>query len=300
MASNIDSDTESIISVELDVPSDNQIDLPEGTLSDSSSTNDGTGLLQELESLSDFVEGEQYENGENGDDPSGPECDDDLCIDLDNLANDTRSPDDMYDILNTDPEWTQNFSDIHVNQFTGPVGNKLGSDFDTSLASPLDYFQLYFSDNVFQPICDNTNKFREFRVQQKNITSPNFVEKFWEDTDVPEMKAYFGIAVMFGLLNQPRYRNFWSKDPFLGNQGVQRVFSLKHYSKLSEYLHVSDRKSEHNRGSPLYEKPGKVRWLYDHLLQTFPKFKNPERVQVIDEQIMPFSGRISNIQYNVS
>ena len=48
MASNIDSDTESIISVELDVPSDNQIDLPEGTLSDSSSTNDGMGLLQEL------------------------------------------------------------------------------------------------------------------------------------------------------------------------------------------------------------------------------------------------------------
>ena len=58
MASNIDSDTESIISVELDVPSDNQIDLPEGTISDSSSTNDGMGLLQELESLSDVVEGE--------------------------------------------------------------------------------------------------------------------------------------------------------------------------------------------------------------------------------------------------
>ena len=105
---------------------------------------------------------------------------------------------------------------------------------------------------------------------------------------------------MFGLLNQPRYRNFWSKDPFLGNQGVQRVFSLKHYSKLSEYLHVSDRKAEHNRGSPLYDKLGKVRWLYDHLLQTFPKFKNPERVQVIDEQIMPFSRRISYIQYNVN
>ena len=222
MASNIDSDTESIISVELDVPSDNQIDLPEGTLSDSSSTNDGTGLLQELESLSDFVEGEQYENGENGDDPSGPERDNDLFL------------------------------------------------------------------------------FKEFRVQQKNITSPNFVEKFWEDTDVPEMKAYFGIAVMFGLLNQPRYRNFWSKDPFLGNQGVQRVFSLKRYSKLSEYLHVSDHKVEHNRGSPLYDKLGKVHWLYDHLLQTFPKFKNPERVQVIDEQIMLFSGRISYIQYNVS
>ena len=300
MASNIDSDTESVISVELDPPSDDHIDLPEGDVSDTSSTNDTTGLVQDLEeqSVSDFIDVE--ENFEDNDNATGPYGNYDLCVDLDNLGNDTRSPDDMYDVLNKDPEWTQDFSDIHVNQFTGPVGSLLGIDFDTSVASPLDYFQLFFSDNVFQKICDNTNKFKKFRVEQKKITSPNFAEKFWEDTDVPEMKAYFGIAVIFGILNQPRYRNFWSKDPFLGNQGVQRVFSLKHYSKLSEYLHVSDRQAEQNRGHPQYDKLSKIRWLYDHLLETFPKVKNPERVQVIDENIMPFSGRISYIQYNVS
>ena len=126
-------------------------------------------ILQELESLSDFVEGEQYENGENGDDPSGPERVNDLCIDLDNLANDTRSPDDMYDILNTDPEWTQNFSDIHVSQFTGPVGNKLGSDFDISLASPLDYFQLYFSDNVFQQYVTIQTSLKNFEFNKRTL-----------------------------------------------------------------------------------------------------------------------------------
>ena len=144
----------------------------------------------------------------------------------------------------------------------------------------MDYFQLFFSDNVFETIVKNTNSFKRFRCQQKRITQPVFEEKFWEDTSVNEMKAFFGIAIMFGILNQPRYRTFWSKDPFLGNPGVQRVFSLKQYSKLSEYLHVSDRESERNRGHPDFDKLAKVRWLYDHLGHILPQYKNSEREQV--------------------
>ena len=81
---------------------------------------------------------------------------------------------------------------------------------------------------------------------------------------------------------------------------MYRVFSLKHYSKLSEYLHVSDREAEKNRGHPDDDRLGKIRWLYQHLLDTFRRFKNPERIQVIDKQIMPFLGHVSYIQYNVS
>ena len=47
----------------------------------------------------------------------------DLCVDIDNLGNDTRSANEMHDVLNNDPEWTQNFLPIHVNQFTGPFGH---------------------------------------------------------------------------------------------------------------------------------------------------------------------------------
>ena len=143
MASN-DSDSESVISVQLDNPSDNELVLQQGDVSDSSSTNDVNNLLEDIDSLSDIIEGEPDQNSENGDTPSGLDPDDDLCVDLDNLANDTRSPDDMYNILNIDPEWTQDFSDIHVKQFTGPVRPNLGPDFDTSVATPSDYFQLFF------------------------------------------------------------------------------------------------------------------------------------------------------------
>ena len=205
----------------------------------------------------------------------------------------------MFEILNNDPEWTQNFMLNHVKQFSGDVGHKLGENFDTSVATLLDYFQLFFDDNVFERLCMNTNKFKDFRCTQKRIVTPNYEEKFWNDMTVTEMRAYFGIAIILGLLNQRWYRNYWSKDPFLGNPGVQRVFSLKRYCKLSEYLHVSDRESEKPKGHPQYDKLGKIRWLYNHLLDKFKYYKYPECNQCLDEMVFPYSGRISYLQFNV-
>ena len=86
---------------------------------------------------------------------------DNLAIDLDNLLQDDCSSDEMFDILNGDPEWTDSeFADIHVRHFIGPTGFNLPPYFDVEVASAIDYFQLFFSDDVFQTICDNTNKFQ--------------------------------------------------------------------------------------------------------------------------------------------
>ena len=93
---------------------------------------------------------------------------DNLVIDLDNLLQDGCSLDEMFDILNGDPEWTDSeFVDIHVRHFIGPTGSNFPPHFDVEVASPIDYFQLFFSDDVFQTIYDNTNKFQKFCVTQK-------------------------------------------------------------------------------------------------------------------------------------
>ena len=60
------------------------------------------------------------------------------------------------------------------------------------------------------------------------------------DIGMDGMKAYFGLAVLFGVHNQPRYRNYWSSNPLLGNAAVQKIMTLQRYQKISEYLHVSD------------------------------------------------------------
>ena len=86
-----------------------------------------------------------------------------------------------------------------------------------------------------------------------------------------EMKAYFGLAVLFGIHNQPRYRNYWSSNPLLGNAAVQKVMTLRRYQKISEYLHVSDREKEHPRGHVMYSKLAKIQWLLDILKRNISK-----------------------------
>ena len=270
----INSDMESIIFIDLDPDSE---DNHQGNISDNSSTDDVP--------VNDFIN--DLELVENLSEP-GTDEEPETASDSREFANDNVDNGHVDD-KNYDDE---NY-DICVDL------DHLGND-TRSFDEMYDYFQLYFSDDLFESICNNTNKYQKSHVEQKRITTPDYAECFWYDTNLLEMKAYFWLAIIFGILYQRDYLSYWSKDPFLGNQGVPRVFSLKRYSKLSEYVHVSDRVSEKNRGHPDYEKLGKVCWLYDHLQGKFRQYKHPEKAQTIDEMIMPFSGRILYIQYNVS
>ena len=304
-----DSETESelVVEVDLDVENSNELDdESEPSTPVDENAIDNYSLINDMDS-SDDDSGEEIDehheptSGGSEIESEGENNDNDaLAIDVDNLMYDCRTGDEMFDILTRDPEWTEsNYADIHVRQFNGPTGFNLPGDFDVEKATPIDYFQLFFSDQVLQTICDNTNKYQQFRVAQKQVVNPEYKENHWEETTLNEMRAFFGLAIMFGLMNQPRYRTFWSKDPFLGNIAVQRVFSLKRYSKLSEYLHVSDRETEKPKGHPHYDKLGKIRWLIDHMVKKFPEYKFPEKNQTVDEQIMKFSGRVNFLQYNV-
>ena len=123
------------------------------------------------------------------------------------------------------------------------------------------------------------------------------MEKYWTDTN--EMKAYFELATMFGILGQHRYKNYWSSNPFLGNRSVHNVMTLRRYQKLSEYLHISDRELEKLCGHPEYDELAKVWWLLNHVLEIFPKYKHPECHQTIDEGMVKFSGRCRFLQCNL-
>ena len=135
-------------------------------------------------------------------------------------------------------------------------------------------------------------------MQPKKIVNPQYQEKHWEDVDVPCMKAYIGLSIMFGVLNQPRYRNYWSSDEFLGNSAVKSVFTLLRYQKISEYLHISDCSKEIPQGHRDYDKLGKIHWLIGDLMPKFPQFYKPHCEQTIDEGFVKFSGCSRYIQFS--
>lgn len=251
---------------------------------------------------SEVVQGQYDEENDESDAVSdvSDTVDIDLSTDLDNLEGCELPPESMKEILNSDPQWKDTYSPLHVKQCRGSTRSKLPSDFDVSTSTPLDYYQLFMTDEVFTTIFENTNKYFDFRVRQKQLVRPEYRDKEWYPVNLAEMKAYFGLAVLFGVHNQPRYTNYWSSNPFLGNKAVQNVMTLRRYKKISEYLHINDREKELPRGHPGHDKLAKVRWLLDHVEHVFPKYKNPERHQSIDESTIPFAGRCSYLQYNAA
>ena len=61
---------------------------------------------------------------------------------------------------------------------------------------------------------------------------------------VPHIKAgdsvYLGLLILFGLSPSAQTRDYWSSDPFLGNNYVKKIMTEKRFEKIMQYFHCSD------------------------------------------------------------
>ena len=205
------------------------------------------------------------------------------------------------------PDWTcDNFRDFHVPPFKGPTpGPTLPHDFDVHTATPLEYFQLFFTDELFSQLVDDTNSYALWSIRQKQILDPRYQDPMWSlsgenNTYVEELKAFLGIQLIFGLNPIRQYQNAFSACPFLGNQGVRKTMSQKRYEKLCQYFHVSDRNNEAPKGSQNYDPLYKVRTVMEKMLQLFPKYSAFRPNQCLDESMIRCKSRLSYIIFNAS
>ena len=111
------------------------------------------------------------------------------------------------------------------------------------------------------------------------------------------MRAYLGLLVLFGVSPRPQYKDYWSTNIYIGNEGVKEVMSLKRFEKISQYFHVSDRESEPARGSPQYDKLFKIRPVMNIVEQQSVELYKPREHQAIDEGMIGYKGRESHVQY---
>ena len=78
------------------------------------------------------------------------------------------------------PEWKiENFNPIHVNQFKNVTGFVCPSPLNPETATPIDYFQMYIRDTVFQTIVNNTNKYQQYSTRVKRARDPGYRDPLW-------------------------------------------------------------------------------------------------------------------------
>ena len=72
------------------------------------------------------------------------------------------------------PEWESgHFRNFHVPLFKGPPERpNLPDGFDVLQAKAIDYFQLFFTDDLLSTIVQNTNSYALWSIQNKRILNP--------------------------------------------------------------------------------------------------------------------------------
>ena len=73
------------------------------------------------------------------------------------------------------------------------------------------------------------------------------------NTTAEEMRAFVGVNVIMGIDQKPELRNYWSTDEFMGNVGIQRVFTRDRFESLCRYLHMNDSQKQPGRNDSNYD-----------------------------------------------
>lgn len=189
-------------------------------------------------------------------------------------------------------EWSCRFRDIQIADFTEETGPMFPEGFDTEKASAKDYFDLMFAPEIIGDFVQHTNNYAKWKIEQKGSEDP-----VWYDVTENELRAYFGIHIFMGINELPRYKDYWSKDRFIGNEGIKSVMTSKRYEKITEYFHVSDRATERGRNDDGYDKLCKVRPVINMAKERFSNSYKPHKHITIDEAMIKWTGRLSFKQY---
>ena len=87
----------------------------------------------------------------------------------DAVTSDNDSDDTVLDIDITPPIWTDKVEPITVPQFWFKGGPTLPDNFDVNTTRPIDYFKLFFTDELIQHIVKCTNDYARIAINKKNV-----------------------------------------------------------------------------------------------------------------------------------
>ena len=103
--------------------------------------------------------------------------------------------------------------------FSGQHG--LLKDIDNT-DSPIDIFELFLENDDFEQIANETNKYAAHR--RKTLKDKSRFQK-WRETTVSEMKKFFALVIVMGLLTQMDVSEYWTVNPVTATPFFPSVMS---------------------------------------------------------------------------
>lgn len=153
--------------------------------------------------------------------------------------------------------------------------------FDNFEYSPVECFELFFSNNVIQLITEMSNRYAFQRNHALNVSAE-------------EIKVYIAILLLTGYMTPKYMRMFWEIKSDTHNEAVANSMRRNRFFEIQQYIHLSD-----NLHLPENDKYAKVRAYFNLLNNNFTQnfeFAYSSHISM-DETMIPYYGRHSLKQH---
>ncbi|XP_014614920.1 PREDICTED: piggyBac transposable element-derived protein 4-like [Polistes canadensis] len=209
---------------------------------------------------------------------------------------DTKEKTSQHDNVSSSEEWedvtesgippaTINF-DLH-DEIAGP-------QLLSNVKEPIDYFTLYFTEELADSIIKETNNYANEEIRKKQLSRKSTWHK-WYDITKEEFFAFIAVILNMGLIQFPNIQEYWStasnsKIPFfpetLTRGRFMEIFWMFHLKKPTQ------------RNATVRTRIQKVSNYLEYIDDKFRQYFIPYQAVAVDESIVKFKGRISFITYN--
>ena len=164
---------------------------------------------------------------------------------------------------------------------------------------PSDYFKLYFTDEIYELICRETNTYAHQYIQAHAANlGPRSIVHRWKDTTTAEIKAFIGLCILMGISYKPRVWMYWSKDSLYSSPIFGKIMARERFQFILRFLHFQDNEDpQYNPQDPNRDRLFKIRKILDKLKEQFQTIYYPSEDISLDESLVLYKGRLLFKQY---
>ena len=160
----------------------------------------------------------------------------------------------------------------------------------TEESKEIDYFLLFFDEELMQYIVDETNRYYQNKVSDGDVSEST--RKVWKDVSVSEMYSFLSLTMSMPLVYKGDVKDYWSTNPLIKTEIFSKVMSRDRYLVLLRMMHFAN-----NAENPGDDRLFRIRYVFEDLVRKFKSYFQPFQNLVIDESLLLFKGRLAFKQY---
>lgn len=113
------------------------------------------------------------------------------------------------------------------------------------------FFKLFVDDEFFELMSTQTNLYKS-QYNDENL-GPHARLRKWYDTTAAEMKQWFGLVILTGIIEKPSLDLYWSTDSLLSTPAFAQTMPRDRFMNILKCFHLNNNDNYIRRGEDGYD-----------------------------------------------